>query len=86
MHRPAFILHTNEFALQTSDLDASDFSAAWSVLNAFAVPQVLAYNCGVEAGASQGHKHLQVFPRPEPLDFQMFPDKMELSQGAFILE
>lgn len=34
------------------------------------------YNCGAEAGSSQGHKHVQVVPRPETheISFELFPE------------
>jgi len=38
------------------------------------------YNCGAEAGASQGHKHLQIITRPRE-EFVLFPDEVELSLG-----
>jgi sulfate adenylyltransferase (ADP) / ATP adenylyltransferase len=40
-------------------------------------PSMLAfYNCGAEAGSSQGHKHVQVMPKPKSreLGFKLFPD------------
>lgn len=64
------------------DLDASDISAAWTTLKALKDPQVVLYNCGVEAGSSQGHKHLQLFPRPHPDDFKLFPDGRQLRLGS----
>ena len=40
------------------------------------------YNCGVEAGSSIGHKHLQVLPRPGKEDFEMFPDALGIDEGG----
>ena len=37
------------------------------------------YNCGAEAGASQGHKHLQLFPKAERSVFELYPYQIELS-------
>lgn len=37
------------------------------------------YNCGAEAGASQGHKHLQLFPKPAPSVFELYPYQISLS-------
>ena len=58
------VIPTTHYALQTDDLDVSDINAAWSVLKAFETPSLIIYNCGVNAGSSQGHKHTQVFPLP----------------------
>ncbi|EWC48380.1 hypothetical protein DRE_02149 [Drechslerella stenobrocha 248] len=74
--RPHLVLHTNVFALQTDDLTASDLSSAWRTLGVFAAaPAMMIYNCGVDAGSSQGHKHMQVFPKPDIRKFQLFPDR-----------
>jgi ATP adenylyltransferase len=62
--RPMTVLPTKHYALQTDDLDLSDVNAAWSVLKAFETPSLIIYNCGINAGSSQGHKHTQVFPLP----------------------
>ncbi|MCJ1261987.1 hypothetical protein MMC22_001856 [Lobaria immixta] len=77
--RPSLVLHTNKFVPQTNDLEEIDITAAWDVLKRLIVPQIVLYNCGVEAGSSQGHKHLQIFPRPRPEDFNLFPDTEDLS-------
>jgi ATP adenylyltransferase len=79
--RPMFLLHTKQFQLQTDELNESDLAAVWSLLTAFKSPQVAIYNCGVEAGASQGHKHIQMFPARGPDEHTMFPDSTELSFG-----
>ena len=70
------ILHTTLFAPQTSDLDATDLSIAWSLLHMFKTAQMVIYNCGVESGSSQGHKHLQIFPRMDGEDFEMWPNQV----------
>jgi ATP adenylyltransferase len=62
--RPMTVIPTKHYALQTDDLDLSDVNAAWSVLKAFETPSLIIYNCGINAGSSQGHKHTQVFPLP----------------------
>ena len=62
--RPMTVIPTRHYALQTDDLDLSDVNAAWSVLKAFQTPSLFIYNCGINAGSSQGHKHTQVFPLP----------------------
>ena len=83
MYRPSFILPTNKFAPQTDDLDATDFKAAWAVINHFRKPQMMIYNCGAEAGSSQGHKHMQIFPRPTDPTFRLFPeDHQSVESGS----
>ncbi|KAG9577203.1 hypothetical protein KCU77_g13508, partial [Aureobasidium melanogenum] len=62
--RPMTVIPTRHYALQTDDLDLSDINVAWSVLKAFQTPSLVIYNCGINAGSSQGHKHTQVFPLP----------------------
>ncbi|OCL06377.1 hypothetical protein AOQ84DRAFT_297103 [Glonium stellatum] len=78
IYRPSFILHTKDYVPQVHDLDVSDISAAWATLKALKSPQIVLYNCGVEAGSSQGHKHLQIFPRPSLDDFKLPPDGRQL--------
>lgn len=75
------ILHTTLFVPQTNDLDVDDLTAAWAILRQIETPQMIIYNCGVEAGSSQGHKHIQIFPRLDSEDFQMFPSKATLTEG-----
>jgi ATP adenylyltransferase len=70
--RPMTVIPTRNYALQTDDLDLSDINAAWSVLKAFQTPSLIIYNCGINAGSSQGHKHTQVFPLPA---HQLWPSK-----------
>ncbi|KAI0167302.1 5-p-4-tetraphosphate phosphorylase [Pestalotiopsis sp. NC0098] len=73
LYRPAFILHTRDFAPQTDDLDLSDFATIHLVMADLGrtIPQMAIYNCGVDAGSSQGHKHMQIFALPDP--FPLFP-------------
>lgn len=75
------ILHTALFALQTDELDERDLAAAWDILHNIRTPQMIIYNCGVEAGSSQGHKHIQIFPRQDSEDFQPFPSKALSTEG-----
>lgn len=74
--KPQFILHTKEYAPQTEDLDLADFTAGIDVLEQLKAPWVLFYNCGLRAGSSQGHKHMQLIPKPKPEGFVLFPDQM----------
>ena len=76
------ILHTALFALQTDDLDESDLAATWAILHRIKTPQMIIYNCGVEAGSSQGHKHIQIFPRQDSEGFQPFPSKVLSTEGG----
>lgn len=76
--RPMTVIPTRHYALQTDDLDLSDVNAAWSVLKAFQTPSLIIYNCGINAGSSQGHKHTQVFPLP---GHQLWPSKTTSCDG-----
>jgi ATP adenylyltransferase len=80
--RPMLLLCTAEFRRQADGLDGGDLAAAWSLLSAFEAPMMVLYNCGADAGASQGHKHMQMFPAPDPGDCVMFPEKLRLDYGA----
>lgn len=51
----------------------SDFQAAWSSLLALEGPHYVIFNCGVAAGCSRFHKHLQVFEQNEE---ELLPDKL----------
>lgn len=78
IYRPMLVIPTKEYALQTDDLDISDIEATWAVLQAFSTPSLVIYNCGINAGSSQGHKHLQLFPLPA---HQLWPSKASSSVG-----
>ena len=81
------ILHTTLFVPQTNDLDIGDLAAAWAILRQIETPQMIIYNCGVEAGSSQGHKHIQIFPRQDSENFLMFPSKATSTEGkSFLFE
>ncbi|KXH43219.1 hypothetical protein CNYM01_03194 [Colletotrichum nymphaeae SA-01] len=76
MYRPAFVLYTRLFEPQTQDLNLADVEAARAVMAALKPtlgPQLMIYNCGVDAGSSQGHKHVQIFP--QPTHFSLYPQK-----------
>ncbi|KAF2494985.1 hypothetical protein BU16DRAFT_51725 [Lophium mytilinum] len=81
--RPMLILHTAQYSEQEDDLDASDLTAAWLTLQTIKEPQIVLYNCGVDSGSSQGHKHLQFWPHPD-LDnpFYLPPDGKDLPSDA----
>ncbi len=76
------ILHTTLFEPQTNDLNEGDLTAAWTILKQIDTPQMIIYNCGVEAGSSQGHKHIQIFPRQDSETFQMFPSEATSTEGT----
>lgn len=81
VYRPMLILHTTLFVPQTNDLELGDLTAAWAILRQIETPQMIIYNCGVEAGSSQGHKHIQIFPRLDAEQFLMFPSKATSTEG-----
>jgi sulfate adenylyltransferase (ADP) / ATP adenylyltransferase len=69
VYRPSLLLVTKEYAPQSGRLEGRDLRAAWAVLRhlereAGAGELVVIYNCGAASGSSQGHKHLQILPRP----------------------
>ncbi|CZT17827.1 uncharacterized protein RCC_03663 [Ramularia collo-cygni] len=71
--RPQFVIPTKNFEPQQNPLNAEDFAAIWQVL--MDLPEegsnnnkyMGIFNCGVNAGSSVGHKHLQVIPLPETI-------------------
>lgn len=77
--RPSYLLTTRHFAPQHDALDVTDLTAAWAVLRHLGSSYYAIYNCGFEAGSSQGHKHLQIWPYPskEDLTFELFPSQAE---------
>lgn len=83
VYRPSFILQTNQYERQSDEISAVDVSAIWVTLKAFSEPQIVIYNCGFEAGSSQGHKHFQMFPRPLSKEFALFPDEANISHGKY---
>ena len=52
------VLVTNEFMSQCSPLTQSDFTAITNVISQ--VQSLVFFNCGLDSGASQSHKHIQV--------------------------
>lgn len=80
--RPQYVLHTTVFTPQSDHLNEGDFASAWDVLRRLKSRHMVIYNCGVESGSSIGHKHLQVLPRPEKGDFELFPDALGIDEGS----
>ncbi|MEB3278034.1 MAG: DUF4922 domain-containing protein [Lyngbya sp.] len=56
------LIVTREFEDQENLLTLQDFEALWMVLAE--IDGFVFYNAGADAGASQGHKHLQLVPLP----------------------
>lgn len=56
------LIITRDFEEQESLLTLEDFRAAWRCMDEY--EGLMFYNGGVEAGASQRHKHLQMVPLP----------------------
>ncbi|KAG7119058.1 hypothetical protein HYQ45_015330 [Verticillium longisporum] len=74
--RPSFVLQTRLFQPQTEDLGLADVRAARAVMarlegRGARGTTMMIFNCGVAAGCSQGHKHVQIFARPA---MGLFPD------------
>lgn len=85
VYRPMLVLPTVEYEKQSDPLNRSDIEAAWVMLHAFHSDQMMIYNCGVNAGSSQGHKHMQVLPIPDPMEFTLWPSKARSDVGEFCL-
>jgi ATP adenylyltransferase/5',5'''-P-1,P-4-tetraphosphate phosphorylase II len=64
--RPQFVIPTVDFEPQRDPLNVEDIAAVWEVIREVDHQYYVGiFNCGVEAGSSVGHKHLQVLPAPE---------------------
>ncbi|KAJ9496611.1 hypothetical protein H2202_007983 [Exophiala xenobiotica] len=77
VYRPCLLLITRHFAPQSDSLDGSDLKAAWALLTHFKHKYMMIFNCGYEAGSSQGHKHMQLwrYPDESAMGFELFPSK-----------
>ncbi|KAJ4359504.1 uncharacterized protein N0V89_000059 [Didymosphaeria variabile] len=84
--RPQFVLHTVEFEPQQTPLSLADLGALWSVLGSLQSEHLAIFNCGADAGASVGHKHMQVLPHPGREAFELFPDGGELGDDIWVNE
>ncbi|RSM03372.1 hypothetical protein CDV31_010505 [Fusarium ambrosium] len=89
VYRPSLILVTRQYAPQSDVLDTSDLGASWTVLQHLSRAQtesrlMIFYNCGAESGSSQGHKHMQImpYPQPEEIGLQVFPARAESTDQA----
>lgn len=80
--RPQFVLPTLEFEPQSTPLNRSDTYAISDTLIRLDGDYMAIFNCGADAGASVGHKHTQIIPRPTNDGFSLFPDNAELVDGT----
>ncbi|KAH0556073.1 hypothetical protein GP486_005986 [Trichoglossum hirsutum] len=72
--RPQYLLLTTSPSHnQSTPLDVSDLTAAWTALRILGSSHWAIYNCGPESGCSRVHKHMQIFPPPTD-GFRFFPD------------
>ncbi len=74
------LIVTRAFEAQTAPLGLGDFRALWRCL--LATDGLGFYNAGPEAGASQGHKHLQVVFLPLAPGRLRFPMEEVLADAA----
>lgn len=81
--RPQFVLHTIEFEPQNEPLSDVDCDALWEVLSSLGNEYIAIFNCGPDAGASVGHKHMQIIPRPNSEGHALFPDVQLPREGIF---
>ncbi|KAJ4295549.1 hypothetical protein N0V90_007562 [Kalmusia sp. IMI 367209] len=80
--RPQFVIHTVEFERQQTPLSLADLSALWDVLSRLESEHIAIFNCGADAGASMGHKHMQLLPHPGRKEFELFPDLFKSGSGT----
>ncbi|KAJ5918512.1 hypothetical protein N7466_010504 [Penicillium verhagenii] len=78
--RPMLLLLTvDSYRRQHEALDREDLDAGWQMICEMKEEHYVFFNCGVLAGSSRAHKHLQVIPAPGADDrygegFKFFPD------------
>ncbi|OAL46377.1 hypothetical protein IQ07DRAFT_149015 [Pyrenochaeta sp. DS3sAY3a] len=82
--RPQFVLPTLEFEPQSTPLDRSDIYAISDTLARLDGDYMAIFNCGADAGASVGHKHMQIIPKPADEDFSLFPDNADLKDEIWV--
>ncbi|KAF2760399.1 hypothetical protein EJ05DRAFT_283272 [Pseudovirgaria hyperparasitica] len=75
MFKPMLLITTYDFELQSDPLNKSDVVALFTTMNSMKTPQLAFYNCGAHSGSSQGHKHMQLFPKPDETKFPLFPSR-----------
>jgi ATP adenylyltransferase len=79
--RDHLLIVTRKFEEQESPLALRDFEALWSVL--LEGDGLAFYNAGLQAGASQPHRHLQVVPTPLGPTPQRTPIDPVIDQARF---
>ena len=84
--RPQFVLPTQEYRSQEEFLNETDFQAAWSVVSKLRSKFFAIYNCGINAGRSVEHKHLQVLPQPEYLERAPFVSNQSHQTSEWIYD
>jgi ATP adenylyltransferase len=88
--RPMLLLLTvDSYRRQHEPLALDDMEAGWSAICGLKEEHYVFFNCGVLAGSSREHKHLQVVPAPgrhEGYDerFKWFPDDDEQTGPGFV--
>lgn len=75
--RPQFVLPTIAFEPQKDPLNSSDIEAVWEVICSLSDKYLAIFNCGIDAGSSVGHKHLQVIPLPQHHQRGFLPQLLE---------
>ncbi|GAA5921871.1 hypothetical protein JCM1841_000953 [Sporobolomyces salmonicolor] len=85
-----FLLVTKDFVKQTTPLSPLEIFASYSILKQLGLREkhLAFFNCGVESGASQPHKHLQFLPLPNgvaPFDSFIDSHKPQDTKSPFQL-
>ncbi|CCE62159.1 hypothetical protein TPHA_0B04890 [Tetrapisispora phaffii CBS 4417] len=83
------LLITNKFEQQKVPLTIEDVAAAHQLARSLendidGQKHIIFYNCGIDAGSSQDHKHMQVLRVPE--GFELLQDKIVADASATSLE
>ncbi|KAJ5174371.1 uncharacterized protein N7482_000248 [Penicillium canariense] len=88
--RPMLLLLTvDSYRRQHEPLELDDLEAGWSAICGLKEEHYVFFNCGLLAGSSREHKHLQVIPAPgrhEGYDegFKFFLDDPEQREPGFV--
>jgi ATP adenylyltransferase len=77
--RPHCLILTQDgFRRQYEALKMDDLTAACQVLSSLESRHLLLFNCGIDSGCSRLHKHVHIFPAPDPDKITLWPDLDEL--------
>jgi ATP adenylyltransferase/5',5'''-P-1,P-4-tetraphosphate phosphorylase II len=88
--RPMLLLLTvDSYRRQHEPLELDDLDAGWSAICGLKEEHYVFFNCGLLAGSSREHKHLQVIPAPgkhEGYDesFKLFLDDEQQTKPGFV--